>query len=574
MRKVKLDSAVIVLGILLFLFSGYDLYAEAVQYGEAAWKKPTGGRVLSVSSSHRYRWFYALSEDRSIHCITPSGVLLWQSERLPYRPVGDITVGPDESLYVHTTRGEIYAINPAGKVVWSVGLSGPLVGNITIGTDGMLYYVTTAGIAAGRTHLGKLVWRKELDGRPLTPLEYNGDGRLRVLMQDAAILTLDMDGELVAEAHPELPEGSLGSGPRLLCDEKGIYMGYSNRIAVFDSDGAARWEKRLDGSLTDCRLTDELVAIGTERGVIYAFHKDTGDTVWTARIPDTVRFLQVPDYPIGIWVVNGRYSTYLIGSESGEIEESFLTPAPEAQPFISDEGGLYIGGEDWVVYRFNHSGLEAWGREGIKKKSRDQSEHQEPDGKILYTREILQAADRDAYLDLIDTLASDLDSLPPDAQYHSALESVHELLGTGVLNPVRRDGFIINDFPEVRVRSARLLSEFGNLKSRDILIRMLRYDWDRAVSEEIISAIGELRSDPDGLVMDLVYQLLHSGKIPLNEDPATADTIIECVDKICRYGGLVRPSASAILNELYFSPIPRVYRLQAIETLRSFGKKK
>ncbi|MDY7030038.1 MAG: PQQ-binding-like beta-propeller repeat protein, partial [Spirochaetota bacterium] len=113
MGKVKIRVIFLLFGIGLFLQTASALSAQENSFSEARWKKPTGGRVLSVSPSHRYRWIYALSEDRTLHCITPAGTLLWQSERLPNRPTGNAVVGPDESLYVHTSRGDLYAFNPA-----------------------------------------------------------------------------------------------------------------------------------------------------------------------------------------------------------------------------------------------------------------------------------------------------------------------------------------------------------------------------------------------------------------------------------------------------------------------------
>ncbi len=577
MRKVNNGGVILFLSIALFLYSPPVPDAQENTFSEARWKKPTGGKVLSVSSSHRYRWIYALSEDRTIHCITPAGTVLWQSERLPHRPTGSAVVGPDESIYVHTSRGELYAFNPAGRIIWSAGLSGTVVGDITVDREGMLYYTTSAGLAAARNHLGKLIWKRKLDASPVTPVRYDGSDRLWMLLADETALALNRDGEIIAkiDLNNQLRAGSLD----LVCDPAGVYISAFDRILAYDTNGTYRWDEKTDGPAAASALNSDLLFIGTTSGFIYALEKSTGFIRWRERMPASIEFLGVPDNGDGPLVGAGKFTTQLLDPSVGEVMLKILTPASAAHPLVLRKDTLYIGGDDWVVYRYdlprldfsemNPSLKSGAGPGPLKTTGADELSARE-----LYTAEVMKTAVRAEYLRLLDDMETILRSVEPGMQYHSSLRSVEVLSGTGVLNPITRLGAVINDFPEIRIRAARLIAQYGTLQSRDVLLQLLRYDWDNVASQTIVESLGRLRSDPDGEVLAAVYRLLHSGRIPLVENVSAVDAIIESVDKICRYSGMVRPEASRILNELYFAAIPREYRMKAIETLRAFGEKK
>jgi len=586
MGKVKIGSVFLLLGIVFLIHPPAALTAQEHPFSEARWKKPTGGRVLSVSSSLRYRWIYALSEDRTLHCITPSGTLLWQSERLPNRPTGSAVIGPDESIYVHTSRGDLYAFNPAGRIIWSVGLSGTVIGELSVDEEGILYYATSAGMVAARNHLGKLIWKRELDAAALTPVRYDGDGLLWVLLEDETVLSMSRDGGIMARINLNDPLAASGDrqragagAPYLACDQEGVYVSVSGRIITWDASGKYRWNAEVDGRITASVLNNGLLFIGTSSGRVYAFETSTGYIRWSQKIPASIEFLNVPAGADRLLIAAGKFTAYLLNPFGGEVLLNFSKPASAGQPLMNRNDILYIGGDDWVVYQYDLPRPDIAAANPSRERSAGDGQRndfgvREMSARELYTAEIMKTADRAEYLRLLDDLDTVLRSVDPGIQYLSSLRSVEVLSGTGVLNPITRSGYVINDFPEIRIRAASLLAQYGTLQSRDVLLQLLRYDWDNVASQTIVESLGMLRSDPDGEVVAAVYRLLHSGRIPLGENVTTVDTIIESIDRICRYSGMVRPEASGVLNELYFASIPREYRMKAIETLRAFGEKK
>jgi hypothetical protein len=403
------------------------------------------------------------------------------------------------------------------------------------------------------------------------------------------VLSLSRDGEILTEVDLNIsPEGGTvlqqGAGvdtgaPDLVCDPTGIYIGASGNIAAWDAGGNYRWSRHIDGRAAAVVMNSELLFIGTSSGEVCAFEKSTGFIRWRDKIPSSVEFLNFPADAEGPLIGAGKFSTHLFDPSRGELLLNILTPAASGHPHMDRRGILYIGGDDWVVYSYDLPRLDL-GAAAFPGEVRSDAGRsydtgvREPSARELYTAEVMRTADRAEYLRLLDDMEDLLRSVEPGIKHHASLRSVEALCGTGVLNTITRSGYVINDFPEVRIRAASLLAQYGTLQSRDLLLQLLRYDWDKVSSQSFVESLGKLRSDPDGEVVAAVYRLLHSGRIPLGENPSAADIIIESVDRICRYSGMVRPEASRILNELYFAAVPREYRMKAIETLRAFGEKK
>ncbi|MGC9313795.1 MAG: PQQ-binding-like beta-propeller repeat protein, partial [Sediminispirochaetaceae bacterium] len=388
----------------------------------------------------------------------------------------------------------MYAFNPAGRIIWSVGLSGTVVGDIAVDRDGMLYYATSAGMVAARNHLGKLIWKRRLDSAPASSVKYDGADRLWILLADRTVLSLNRDGEIMAgidlnssregSAVPRKGAGADTGALDLVCDPSGIYVSDSGRIMVWDAGGNYRWSGNVGGRVTAAVLTSELLFIGTSSGEVCAFDKSDGFIRWCEKIPSSIEFLNFPvgaDRPL---IGAGKFSTHLIDPYRGDILLNILTPAASGHPLMDRSDILYIGGDDWVVYSYDLPRLDLAAFKSSNESRPDAGRSYDTgmrkmSARELYTAEIMKTADRTEYLRLLDDMEEVLRSAEPGIQYHSSLRSVEALCGTGVLNPITRSGYVINDFPEVRTRAASLLAQYGTLPSRALLLQLLRYDWDK-----------------------------------------------------------------------------------------------
>ncbi len=427
-------------------------YGQNGEISDVLWKFPTGGRIIGLAESPGTGWIYALSEDRMIYALRQDGVLLWQSERLQRKPLPFLTTGPDGTIYGQTVDNELYAVNPAGRVVWRVKLSGRITGTHRIRSDGVIIYTTSAGIDAARTHLGNLIGRVEKE-----------DTRSE-----------DKKNPLIA----------VNSGSHFFYDGK-------------------------------------------------------------------------PGKPI----------------------PGVPYPLPGCPPMVTSSGAFIIGGDDWVVYRMRIPEYPYTGTPvDDEREYKDSAEKGEKDGgkkpREIYTGLLFESASRDILLEVLEENRSQLSKKGTLEQFDSNISTVEQLAGFGMLNPEFRAGRQVNDFPLVRIEAVRILSEFGTLHSRDVLLKIVRYEWDPTVKLEAVRALGDLRSDPDGEVIRTLHHLSKEGGLKYENDPLLGEALIRTVDRLTRYGGLVRGSASQLLNEIYFSTLPRDMRLSAMETLRGFRREK
>lgn len=615
--------------LFLFLVPGK---VRATELSDMVWKVPTGGKILGLAESPVDRTIYVLSEDRMVYALGIAGNILLQSERLEDRLLPFLEAGPDASLYLQTRSGRLIAMNRAGRVVWKVGISGNITGRPVTGPDGVIYYTTSAGILAARTHLGKLMWQYPLEK---AGVEFLRDGSLcygagKLLWgvdEKGNLLVFNHDGNTLnpVDWFLELPEGTRGvsgrigfAGPVGRLDHAGasdpvgsvsflhadahqLLILTAERVLAFSPAGMGEWVYGLESPVSRFYAGLHSLFIADTSGRLTMVDRHSGDRRWsvTGLPTDAVMLLQAGD-GTGPLLVTGRSSSLYLDPWTGKTLGSVRHPEPGAPPILTRSGNPILGGEDWVVYRLRVpeqvgylSNGERVSRERITWEE-SASPVKDKDPKQIYTGLLMESLSRESLFDILDDRLSMLARVNspgdpteeygggsgngPDGGapvgYHSNLAVVEELAGTGVLNPVSRAGRLVNDFPELRLRAIRALGEYGTLHSRDLLIEILGYEWNPAVKLEIVRALGSLRSDATGEVMNTLYHFTKNGTLSIDEDPLLADTLIRTVDSLSRYSGLVRESATQLLNEIYFSPLPRNLRLQAMKTLRNFREKK
>jgi hypothetical protein len=65
-------------------------------------------------------------------------------------------------------------------------------------------------------------------------------------------------------------------------------------------------------------------------------------------------------------------------------------------------------------------------------------------------------------------------------------------------NPQYQGKRVVNDFPRVRSEAAAILGEWGDLASREVLLRAFTYEWSSQAALIQAQSLGLLGSDPFG----------------------------------------------------------------------------
>lgn len=484
--------------LLLFLLLCYPLQdISPIERVEALWSYHMGGKLIGMPawSPQEGGTLYFLSGDRHLYAVSGEGELLWR-RYLPRAPVGPIGVGQDGTIYLALDSGVVFAVNSRGRLIWRVTIpTGEIVG-IAISTTGSVYPVTDSGTLLCIDHLGRTRWKVELDSPPSGhPIYVEGWGLL-VPRKDSGLSALSLGGQSVW--------ASLLASPchTLLPLEEGIITGSSvGTVALLDYTGEVVWNHGRTSPGEAPLLYDGITILhGAPQGGGVGYSME-GETI--SEFPGEVgRGIALIE---GGSLVGGHPSRGTITIASVEGSVFYQLDAPFTEAVVTDQGLLFAGGEDWIIraYPLPVTPGGAWSQEGggTRRTYYGRGAKVRPVLPEIERNYLLElASSQEEYLKLM--VLTQIQEGLEDGSYTGVepaiLSILHMLAGEGVANPIRMDGRLINDFPEVRRRAAALLGRWGDLRSSATLIRLLSSESSIQVALTQAEAIGRLGSDPSG----------------------------------------------------------------------------
>ncbi len=548
------------------------------------WKYATGGRILALSAGQLdRRRLYVLSEDRRLYCLRSDGSLLWRGERLPARPHPFLQQSRDGTLYLSLEPARIAAYSPSGRVIWirsGTETAAPDASStewLRRGPDGLVYSLNGRSLTL-RTHTGEIVWHETLTTvLAISPVE-DGLGSLWSVSEGGRLLRIDATG---IASLASLPAGQNESSTVLqpgaitcVADSAGIAVAVNKKMWFFNRRGDLKWDADLYSPAEELSIDENRVYIRTAGNRIAAVARDSGEELWSSQLPMEAARISA-DSGYNLMVYSGRLLE-LYRSDDGQLQAAVSIPQPSVQPLKLSSDQLIIGGEDWVVYSYRSPFLHPPPAPRRAGDTSDQpaaarSADRVPASPPTFEEVILEEASRKEYLLLLDELAERAGKTVSTKNYPELLSLLTQLAGMGVVNPVRRRGVYVNDFPDVRLRAVKLLSQNGTLASQEALLRLLQYEWDPRVKIELLRAIGRLQSDLGGRVVETLRSSIKKGGIDIDEDPLMTAELIRCIERVSLYSGTVRPATGQILMDIYLSNAPRSLRMQAVQTLRELG---
>ncbi|MCL2809410.1 MAG: HEAT repeat domain-containing protein [Treponema sp.] len=138
----------------------------------------------------------------------------------------------------------------------------------------------------------------------------------------------------------------------------------------------------------------------------------------------------------------------------------------------------------------------------------------------------------------------------------------------------RENNRVVNNFPDIRRQSARLLGQMGTEEARLSLIEVLQYENEPMVLQEAIKALGDIgMNDNNETVIHIAWVMNRFSN--LNPDNLMALATIDAFEKIARRSnGLNSPEAVRCLVMIsegqYITPV-RDRARQLLAELRTFG---
>jgi HEAT repeat protein len=166
----------------------------------------------------------------------------------------------------------------------------------------------------------------------------------------------------------------------------------------------------------------------------------------------------------------------------------------------------------------------------------------------------------------------DLDKKITDGSYKAGdpqVEFVLEYLAMeGSGHTVREAGRLINNFPEVRRRSANMLGRLGTDQAKDALIRVLLIDNEPMVQAEAAYGLGVIGRNPDNQVVQALA-FSYNRMDPTQPDNNLGYAMCLAIEKLAQKtpGGIKDPAAYQMLVKIAQGNYLRAVKTKALQVL-------
>jgi len=320
----------------------------------AAWSasvgKADGFRLLPVQQEGRV---YAISNTGTFTVIDAANGRVASSIASKEKYSGGLGFG-EGKLYAGTMKGEVVALDTAGKVVWTSAVAGEVIAapaasrNVVVvrTSDGRIF-----GLSAGD---GKRLWVFQRPSPSLllrTEAGVLAEGRDVVAgYPNGKLVALDIeDGKLTWEATVSSPRGATEleriadvAGLPLIDGNNVCAVAYQGKIACFDIQTRnTLWSKDLSSARSLATDAKNVYAVD-DTGRVHALDKKTGASLWTN---DKLKYrrLTSPAVVNGAIVVGDGFGfVHVLSADDGRLIGRLATDGSAVNGLVPAQDGLLV----------------------------------------------------------------------------------------------------------------------------------------------------------------------------------------------------------------------------------------
>lgn len=180
----------------------------------------------------------------------------------------------------------------------------------------------------------------------------------------------------------------------------------------------------------------------------------------------------------------------------------------------------------------------------------------------------VKAGDRTAKERVLDEILNGFDSEKYSEDDKKLVELADFLMGEGSIRTQYENGRLINDYPEIRRKSVKVMAKIGGSGARLSLLNALNTEPHSAVKAEICLALADPNmSDDSG---DILRALSYMYRTTNRPDQNLVAALIEAVKNIAKGNPMSYSEAIYLLSEIQhgnYNKDIRARALNAIETL-------
>ena len=389
-----------------------------------------------------------------------------------------------------------------GGVIWKTSLGGGPVEGLALSERGLSFAVTQDGILSCLDHLGRVRWSRRLGGAPSAPPVYVPGLGVVAATEDQRLTAYSAGGSPLWLSLPAAPVDGLIPFPAGLAASTGGTLGF------FDYRGRLLWSRSFPTAGVS-RL------LGNHRGVLQRGNtllrftpgpqggEKDGRTAGEEERFDGHTLLALGDGDKILGTDDSRRFLFF----SGPFEsQQYRLDTPFTGAVLAPGGLFFTGAGDWKVraYSLPLEPDQGWSQPGGGYKRSGRGEFPPLSGEDItmmdriYLEEMAASRDEDHKLQALSEIRRGLEEERYSGTEPSLLKILEKLAAEGMENPQYQGKRVINDFPRVRAEAAAILGAWGDLASRDVLLRIFTYEWNSQAALNQAQALGRLGSDPFG----------------------------------------------------------------------------
>jgi outer membrane protein assembly factor BamB len=508
---------------------------------EPIWRQALGGAVTGLPAVQAQSAVVVL-DGGNIKAYSTQGRPLWnyfaQGKLSPF-----VSRSPEGTCYISRTNGTFIAVNRAGRELWRLNSGGPLSAPAISGWDGRIFVPMEKTIAC-YTASGYSLWRKELEHLVVLGPILDKNGGLLMVLENKELLRIDPFGGVLSRSLDEIPAAALSL---LKPDEKvdvkawtRTLLFYKNsRVEIIDPaspGGKPHILPRLPAPPLAAVSRENAAAALLNDGRVILVSGDDGSFIWTGESHLSGGEAQNAEAAM----IFDERGVYVLSKSGG----AGFTPdgrrlwfirldRAAAIPSFGDDGILYSGGADWILYAYR---LED------RSRSPNQSVYGPLPGGSYRTGNPPPSPWADYYFrfDEIE-LQTQLDLI--NTAIKTGRVGEEELSYTAYLMEIASAGTDLADktkaHPRVQVsyrtQALTLLGFLGSRETIPFLANLFMKDDEILIKVSAAQAIGAIGLDPGGLALRAFTMAMYSPA--LIRDDQLLIAVANAVGALCRFSG-------------------------------------
>ena len=536
-------------------FTQDNIREQGLVTSDPFWRQALGGAVLSLPSVQAQSAVVAL-DGGSIKAYSTTGKSLWNySARGKISPY--VTRSREGSTYFSRTNGTLIAVNRAGRELWRRDLGSALCAGVVTGWDGRLFVPVEKKIFC-YTASGNLLWSIKFEAPFSIPPKIDHGGGIFLALNNNEVYRIDHFGRANKWALSNTPV-VLVSMPQMQIlafyrdgTIETVNAPKSDNKSALDKNNSLAFPKLPSAPIAAIKRGGN-ITVAMNDGRVAFIPADKKEIVWLSdsHIREMIKLGGRPEPEAEmLFDERGIYVLSKNGAAGFTIDGKRLwftnLQNAAAIPAFGNDGVLYSGGKDWILYSYKIEDHIMPGKNALYGPI--------PEGNYGMGR----------------PLVPDKFDIPlKEEEKILKLEEITRGINSGTVGVNEHDwmSFLLTvsagqDHITMRIDAIKLLGKIGSQETIPWLVNIFKNEKEPLIRSEAVKAIGSIGVDPQGIAIQTFLQLIvYDGSV---KDDQIMMSIAQATGALCRFSGPpLSEMGIKILNMLCTPDQPPPARRQA-----------